>query len=508
MTKIVFLVRGTLGDVAPVLALAVEWRLLAKTPAASGDGHEEDELLFISDCNNDPSISKTTAEFKIKAATIHNSGPTTTLSSEHLLQLCTGADLIVYNLFALEGFSLAEKLGTKSVAVSPFLVARPPPTRFAEQLQAVYPALHAHLCAAEEVDGGVTWAHVDNWMWRLFLDDVGEFRSRLALPAAPLTNRDGGSKLAKGAIVVPPPLLVGVSACLVAREPYWPKNVVLTGRWSLDATLNSAPSKTARAIVTTLLNGGAAAAPPQDKPPAGAPAAAAAAVKSMKALSTRTTTATASGTAVSKPIIYIGFGSMDSLKGLLSAEQTEHLALAVADAVKEFVASSGLSGSLAFKFLLQTSKGSAYDLALRSSVAALDLAPQQVSILSEHVPHDWLFRQHCRAVVSHGGAGTVHSALAAGVPQVVCPFQFDQFAWAERLSARGLAPPTAPVAARSLTSKQLAAALQWTQSEAASHAAARAAATMAADGSGSLEAVKLLQGALPRKAAGSSTNAV
>jgi hypothetical protein len=44
------------------------------------------------------------------------------------------------------------------------------------------------------------------------------------------------------------------------------------------------------------------------------------------------------------------------------------------------------------------------------------------------------------AIVSHGGSGTVHTALAAGVPQVLCPHMFDQFSWAERLSARGLVP--------------------------------------------------------------------
>ena len=38
-------------------------------------------------------------------------------------------------------------------------------------------------------------------------------------------------------------------------------------------------------------------------------------------------------------------------------------------------------------------------------------------ILSHHVSHSWLFPK-CVAVIHHGGAGTVSSAILAGVPQV------------------------------------------------------------------------------------------
>ena len=44
------------------------------------------------------------------------------------------------------------------------------------------------------------------------------------------------------------------------------------------------------------------------------------------------------------------------------------------------------------------------------------------------VDHAELF-SHCSALVHHGGAGTVTSALRAGLPSVVCPLQFDQFMW-------------------------------------------------------------------------------
>lgn len=44
-----------------------------------------------------------------------------------------------------------------------------------------------------------------------------------------------------------------------------------------------------------------------------------------------------------------------------------------------------------------------------------------------------------RAMVHHGGAGTTHAAARAGVPQVVIPHLFDQFYWARRVHALGVA---------------------------------------------------------------------
>jgi sterol 3beta-glucosyltransferase len=59
------------------------------------------------------------------------------------------------------------------------------------------------------------------------------------------------------------------------------------------------------------------------------------------------------------------------------------------------------------------------------------------------VPHDQLFR-HVSMVIHHGGAGTSHSAAAAGVPSVVVPFTGDQPFWASRLKWAGIAPESVP----------------------------------------------------------------
>ncbi|MDQ1249231.1 MAG: hypothetical protein QG597_3605, partial [Actinomycetota bacterium] len=71
------------------------------------------------------------------------------------------------------------------------------------------------------------------------------------------------------------------------------------------------------------------------------------------------------------------------------------------------------------------------------------------------VAHGRLFPR-CAAVVHHAGAGTTHTALAAGVPQVTTPFWADQPFWAARAAALGVA--TTPVPKRSWSRQSLAAA--------------------------------------------------
>jgi sterol 3beta-glucosyltransferase len=55
--------------------------------------------------------------------------------------------------------------------------------------------------------------------------------------------------------------------------------------------------------------------------------------------------------------------------------------------------------------------------------------------------------------VHHGGAGTVHAVLRAGIPSVVVPFLADQPFWGRHLHRRGLAAP--PVPYRRLTTDRL-----------------------------------------------------
>lgn len=60
-------------------------------------------------------------------------------------------------------------------------------------------------------------------------------------------------------------------------------------------------------------------------------------------------------------------------------------------------------------------------------------------LISGPVDHRALFPRSA-AVVHHGGAGTTHAAVAAGVPSVVIPHVGDQPFWAMRLHRLGVAP--------------------------------------------------------------------
>lgn len=64
-------------------------------------------------------------------------------------------------------------------------------------------------------------------------------------------------------------------------------------------------------------------------------------------------------------------------------------------------------------------------------------------LVVDEIPHDLLFpRMH--AIVHHGGAGTVHAGLRAGVPNLAIPFGADQGFWGRRIATLGAGPPPIP----------------------------------------------------------------
>jgi UDP:flavonoid glycosyltransferase YjiC (YdhE family) len=69
------------------------------------------------------------------------------------------------------------------------------------------------------------------------------------------------------------------------------------------------------------------------------------------------------------------------------------------------------------------------------------------------VSHAALFPR-CAVLVHHGGAGTTHTALRAGVPSIVVPHVADQFFWANELARVGVALKSVP--RRSITAAKLA----------------------------------------------------
>ncbi|MHB9031935.1 MAG: glycosyltransferase [Anaerolineae bacterium] len=83
--------------------------------------------------------------------------------------------------------------------------------------------------------------------------------------------------------------------------------------------------------------------------------------------------------------------------------------------------------------------------------------PPSNVFVTDAVPYDWLYPR-AAAVVHHGGAGTMASALRAGVPSVVIPFGLDQTFWAGRVYQLGASAQ--PIARKNLTVERLSAAIR------------------------------------------------
>jgi vancomycin aglycone glucosyltransferase len=124
------------------------------------------------------------------------------------------------------------------------------------------------------------------------------------------------------------------------------------------------------------------------------------------------------------PPVYLGFGSV---KDADPAGTTRLLLEAVAAAGVRAVVSRGGAG--------------------------LGEGPLPEGVLSVGPVSHGALLPRVAAVVHHGGAGTTHAALRAGVPQVVVPHLFDQFDFARRVHALGVGP--APLPRPQLTAERL-----------------------------------------------------
>ncbi|HEX9013759.1 MAG TPA: glycosyltransferase [Anaerolineaceae bacterium] len=107
------------------------------------------------------------------------------------------------------------------------------------------------------------------------------------------------------------------------------------------------------------------------------------------------------------PPVYLGFGSMRA------SEQTARVLVEAARALGlRSILSQGWAG-----------------------LAPGDAGSDCLSI--GDVNHEKLFTR-VAAVVHHGGAGTTHTAAAAGTAQVIIPHNYDQFFWAHRVQELGI----------------------------------------------------------------------
>ncbi|MFV0451523.1 MAG: glycosyltransferase [Propioniciclava sp.] len=119
--------------------------------------------------------------------------------------------------------------------------------------------------------------------------------------------------------------------------------------------------------------------------------------------------------AAGPPPIYLGFGSMGGARNP-----------GIARAVASAIAATGVR-------------------AVMPETLAAACADDGDNILGvDDVPHEWLFPR-MSAVIHHGGAGTTHAALRAGIPTGVVSHMSDQPYWGRRLTEVGVGAGPLPL---------------------------------------------------------------
>ncbi len=117
--------------------------------------------------------------------------------------------------------------------------------------------------------------------------------------------------------------------------------------------------------------------------------------------------------------------------------------------------------------------------------------PQSDHILMvRFISHRRVFPR-CAMIVHHGGAGTTHTAMRAGVPSIVIPHLADQFFWGERLFQLGAAPR--PIPLRKLNAQRLATAIEVVSASSAMRERARGLSEVMRKENGVGEAVALIE---------------
>ena len=111
------------------------------------------------------------------------------------------------------------------------------------------------------------------------------------------------------------------------------------------------------------------------------------------------------------------------------------------------------------------------------------------------VSHDWLFPR-LAAVVHHGGSGTTHRGILAGVPSMAVPISFDQPYWGRRLAELGVG--ASPVPYRKLSPARLANAIKQMTDNPEIAARAKQLSTVLSSETGPATAVRAIMAALSR----------
>ncbi|XP_031124577.1 sterol 3-beta-glucosyltransferase UGT80B1 isoform X2 [Ipomoea triloba] len=324
-------------------------------------------------------------------------------------------DLIAINFFALEGWSLAELFNVRCVVAAPYVVPYSAPASFERQFKRELPHLYKYLQEAP-VDK-VGWKDVIHWMWPLFTEEWGSWRSfDLKLSALPFTDPVTG--LPTWHYRPPSPLLLyGFSKEVVECPAYWPSKVRVCGFWFLPLEWQFSCNNCAEV---------SASAPRELN-------------EKNELCSVHTRLQYFLGTSGQEPPIFISLSSVGSM-GFLKDPRAF---LRVLGHVMEITSHRFILLSAGYKPLDDAIKMYAQEASSGSEQTPCNedgffLFSSRLFSLASSVPYNWLFPR-CAAAIHHGGSGSTAAALQAGIPQVICPFMLDQFYWAERMFWLGVA---------------------------------------------------------------------
>eukprot|EP00803_Ostreobium_quekettii_P002354 evm.model.scf_1228.2 EVM.evm.TU.scf_1228.2 scf_1228:18346-22669(-) len=228
--RVCFFAQGTRGDVQPLAALAAA--LSARRPAATVAiaTHTQHQAWLGGVVRGRVSFRWLSAAPVREACVGDNAHRQECISiaesildvkvNQHGTQAAEGQALvgqraIVFNLFCLEAYHIAEALGVPCIAASPYIVPYKMPERLRRALE------------VEREDLGVGTREIDHWMWPLFTERWGDWRqTRLGLPRFPHH---------------PASLLYGFSPNVVPRPGWWPASVSVCGFW-YPPRVNRCPS--------------------------------------------------------------------------------------------------------------------------------------------------------------------------------------------------------------------------------------------------------------------------
>ncbi|XP_049410582.1 sterol 3-beta-glucosyltransferase UGT80B1 isoform X3 [Solanum stenotomum] len=410
----VFMAFGTKGDIYPLAAIA----------AAFACDQEQYQVVFITHSAHENLMVQLRAN---KVTYIPVSSPPVVSPLEHYGKMelsfsahkreiiqkhryeCTSiiedifgdssveGDVIAINFFALEGWSFAELFRVRCIVVAPYVVPYSAPSSFERQFRKEHPGLYNHL--QEAPTDKVGWKDVIHWMWPLFTEEWGSWRSLdLNLSSLPFTDPVTGLPTFHERL--PSPLLLyGFSKEVVEYPGYWPSKVRVCGFWfppkewqfscndcaEISASVSSGSSNKQNELCSIHLSLQFFIEFPATELP-----------------------------------IFIGLSSIGSM-GFL---RNPHAFLRVLGTALD------ISGS---RFILFTAGYEPLEAAIDSYAKEASSCPEQTQRSNEGVS---LFggRLFCFS------GGSTAAALLAGVPQVICPFMLDQFYWAERMYWLGVAP--------------------------------------------------------------------